>query len=212
EDLPLWRDFLTRRYAAVSAFNTAHGQHFNRFDAVPLPENLPPGSAVLQDWNDFISEKALVWEQFSQTVLGFIPTALADERGLWRDFLTSRHADIGTLNLAYRMTDRRFEEVPLPADLPAAGARRNDWLAFTKRPIASPGANKRRLWQDFLARRYRRIGAFNQAYQTNWAGFDSVSLADELPRDGAPLQDWYQFESVVLAMHASAHRFTVLLP
>jgi phage tail-like protein len=212
EDLPLWRDFLARRYATVSALNQAHGQPFNRFDEVPLPNHLPPGSALLQDWNDFIGEKALVWEQFSQALLGFVPGAVADERGLWRDFLAGRYANIGALNLAYGATYRSFEEVPLPADLPAAAARLNDWLAFTKRPMAAPSANKRKLWQDFLARRYRRIGALNQAYQTNWAGFDSVSLADELPRDGTPSQDWYQFESVVLAMHSTAHRFTVLLP
>ena len=33
-----------------------------------------------------------------------------------------------------------------------------------------------------------------------------------LPADGAPLLDWFQFESVVLPMQRKAHRFTVLLP
>jgi hypothetical protein len=39
-----------------------------------------------------------------------------------------------------------------------------------------------------------------------------MPLPDELPRDGAPLNDWYQFETIVLRMQDSAHRFTVLLP
>jgi hypothetical protein len=33
-----------------------------------------------------------------------------------------------------------------------------------------------------------------------------------LPLDGAALADWFQFESVVLSMQRTAHRFTVLLP
>ncbi|NTU83119.1 MAG: hypothetical protein HGA45_27740, partial [Chloroflexales bacterium] len=33
-----------------------------------------------------------------------------------------------------------------------------------------------------------------------------------LPADGAPLRDWYQFETVVRPMYAAAHRFSVLLP
>jgi hypothetical protein len=68
------------------------------------------------------------------------------------------------------------------------------------------------LWQDFLARRYRRIKSLNTSYQTTWAGFESVPFPDQLPLDGAPLADWFQFESVVLRMQRAAHRFTVLLP
>jgi hypothetical protein len=37
-------------------------------------------------------------------------------------------------------------------------------------------------------------------------------LPESLPADGAPLQDWFQFEGLVLPMLAAAHRFTVLLP
>ncbi len=68
------------------------------------------------------------------------------------------------------------------------------------------------LWQDFLARRYRRIKSLNTIYQTTWTSFELVPLPDQLPLDGAPLADWFQFESVVLRMQRAAHRFTVLLP
>ncbi len=67
-------------------------------------------------------------------------------------------------------------------------------------------------WQNFLARRYRRIGALNDTYLTTWDSFESIPLPGQLPQDGPPLLDWYQFESVVLAMQRTAHRFTVLLP
>jgi hypothetical protein len=52
----------------------------------------------------------------------------------------------------------------------------------------------------------------NQLYGTNWTGFELVPLPESLPADGAPLQDWFQFEGLVLPMLAAAHRFTVLLP
>jgi phage tail-like protein len=67
-------------------------------------------------------------------------------------------------------------------------------------------------WQNFLARRYQRIGALNQTYQMHYASFDDVPLPTELPQGGPLLQDWYDFETVVLAMQRTAHRFTVLLP
>ena len=33
-----------------------------------------------------------------------------------------------------------------------------------------------------------------------------------VPPDGPPLQDWYDFETIVLATYSVAHQFTVLLP
>lgn len=77
-------------------------------------------------------------------------------------------------------------------------------------PIA--GDEDRGAWQDFLARRYQRVGALNAAYQTSWKSFDAVPLPSELPSPGPALQDWYDFETVVMAMRNAAHRFTVLLP
>ena len=67
-------------------------------------------------------------------------------------------------------------------------------------------------WHEFLARRYGRIGALNDAYGTNWTTFDDVPLPERVPAASAQLADWYQFESIVLAMQRTAHQFTVLLP
>jgi hypothetical protein len=54
--------------------------------------------------------------------------------------------------------------------------------------------------------------AYQLSDQSRLAAFTRAQLPDRLPPDGAPLHDWYQFEAVVLAMHRTAHRFTVLLP
>jgi hypothetical protein len=43
-------------------------------------------------------------------------------------------------------------------------------------------------------------------------GFPDARPFSELPPDGAPLADWYAFESVVVAMRDRAHQFRVLLP
>ena len=77
-------------------------------------------------------------------------------------------------------------------------------------PVA--GDADRGAWHDFLARRYQRVGALNAAYQTSWPSFAAVPLPSELPSPGPTLQDWYDFETVVMAMRNAAHRFTVLLP
>lgn len=71
-------------------------------------------------------------------------------------------------------------------------------------------------WQNFLERRYYHVNAYNAAYQLNTAqalfAFGQAELPNELPKDGAPLADWFQFEGVVVAMRRNAHHFTVLLP
>ena len=72
-------------------------------------------------------------------------------------------------------------------------------------------------WQEYLARRYRRIEAFHQAWKltgsaTRPSSFDDISLPQQLPPDGAPLVDWFQFASVALPMSRNAHRFSVLVP
>ncbi len=66
-------------------------------------------------------------------------------------------------------------------------------------------------WREFLARRYVTPSAFSAAYGVG-VGPASIGLPDRLPPDGAPLLDWHQFESIVMAMRRTANRFSVLLP
>ncbi len=155
---------------------------------------------------------AKIWESFSLSVLGFVPSpSAALERRQWQGFLSAEYKnEIGFLNSAHRRNYRDFENILLPN-----GAETNpnliaDWKKYVAETSASGG--NRRLWQDFLARRYRRIGQLNKIYATNWESFEFVSLFDRLPSANQPLADWYLFESVVLAMRQTAHRFTVLIP
>jgi hypothetical protein len=61
-------------------------------------------------------------------------------------------------------------------------------------------------WRAFLSHRYPNDAAAAAAHPP--AGDPPTAL----PADGAPLLDWFQFQSVVLPMKKKAHRFTVLLP
>jgi phage tail-like protein len=156
--------------------------------------------------------KAARWQQFSQETLGFVSWSSAADRSAWQVFLGARYGNINSLNSNHQTSYSGFDEIPLPADLPANSTTQKDWLDFVSNanPAATPV--ERLLWQDFLARRYRRSNSLNDAYGTRWTSFDVVSLPDELPRDGAALRDWYQFEGIVMQMQRTAHRFTVLLP
>jgi phage tail-like protein len=106
------------------------------------------------------------------------------------------------------------ERLPLaePAQAGAWRALVQDALGFVP-AIASAGAA---FWQAFLRRRYGRVEALDDAYGLAGSGrygdFGAAAVPVELPRDGAPLRDWWQFETVVLPMRRTAHRFTVLLP
>jgi hypothetical protein len=97
-----------------------------------------------------------------------------------------------------------------PTDLALAAI----WRQFVRENlgfIPSASGFKDR-WLDFLRRRYQHIGMLNGAYlPRSYTSFEAIGLK-ELPPDGAPLLDWYQFETIVLAMQRTAHRFSVLVP
>ena len=134
------------------------------------------------------------WDGFWVGELGFLPHSGADERLRWRRFQTTRllAAPESVIDLPRRAA---------PAGLEAA------WAEFLT--LASPD---RRRWQDFLAGRYRRIARLNAAHGGDWTDFDQVSLPDHLPQGQAAAIDWFQFESRLLPIARSAHRFSVLLP
>jgi phage tail-like protein len=67
-------------------------------------------------------------------------------------------------------------------------------------------------WRDFLARRYRTVRALNESHRSGWSSFADVTLPASLPQQSALFRDWYEFESIVVQMRRTAHRFTVLLP
>ena len=133
---------------------------------------------------------------------------------------TSWRPDQGRANLNQRYLDVLGSEAnPLtqyPLIPPTDAQESATWTQFSTTTLgfvpSSSNSATLQLWQDFLARRYRRIKSLNTVYQTSYAGFESVPFPEQLPFDGAPLADWFQFESVVLRMQRAAHRFTVLLP
>ena len=157
-------------------------------------------------------EREAEWTQFSRETLGFVPAATATEARLWQGFLKRRYRSAEQLKKKYKTKWASFAQVPLPGDMPLTNPRLRDWLQFLEETQALPAAAARTRWQGFLARRYQSVARLNEAYGTHWAAFEVASLPDGLPPDGAPLQDWYQFEGAVLAMHEGAHHFTVLLP
>lgn len=119
------------------------------------------------------------------------------------------------MQIRYNTTDK-IERIPTPFPIhEPSGADSATWQAFARNVlgfIPSIQVSHREIWQNFLARRYHAIAALNQAYSQTYADFAAIPVPLELPPDGAPLQDWWDFERVVLAMRRTAHRFRVLLP
>lgn len=152
------------------------------------------------------------WQEFSQTTLGFVPSGGAEELDLWRRFLQGRYVDIARFDQEYGTTYQAFADIPLPSGSDEEEAARRDWTEFIQGTAALTQVETRGLWQGFLQRRYQRIEALNQAHRTTWKDFGSVAYPTVLPQDGPLLQDWFHFESVVLTMQRTAHRFTVMLP
>ncbi len=158
------------------------------------------------------AEEAKIWQRFALESIGFAPSdAAAAERKQWQGYLRDKYRnEIADLNQAQNTIYTKFDEIFLPRGTETNAVLPADWQEFVVQKTVSSRA--RRLWQDFLARRYRRIGQLNEFYETNWSSFGFVALFDCLPSPDKPLADWFQFESGVLAMQRAAHRFTVLIP
>jgi phage tail-like protein len=145
----------------------------------------------------------------------------------------SERASIVFVPLAQRWTpdqqrealERRWREALVAAKLPAGDSypvRAPEspellalWPAFSRQTLGfvpPSTSGDVGVWREFLTSRYRSIAAMNAAYGASLASFGEVGLAQALPANGAPLRDWYQFESVVMPMRQTAHRFRVLVP
>jgi phage tail-like protein len=122
--------------------------------------------------------------------------------------------------------NQRWQEaasLPAASEFPVRDPGRElseTWRAFTRArlgfvPSADP-IRDQAAWQAFLSKRYRTIGALNTAYglptSAQYRSFDKIDPPAQLPSDGAPMMDWYEFESILLPMQRAAHRFVVLLP
>jgi phage tail-like protein len=181
---------LVRRYAEFLQRPLAVQEQLAAFDLAP------PVDAGLTDLEN--AQNQARWRQFCEQNLGFAPAAGALERQRWQRFLAARAAAAGD-----------FAAARLPADWPGDAALAALWQDFCALPDP---ARVRFRWQDFLARRYRRIERLNAACRTAWPAFDWVALPDRLPETAAAQADWLQFEKQLLAMARTAHRFSVLLP
>jgi hypothetical protein len=221
----LWRAFLQTKYVSITALNSRYRTTYGAFTDVPVPEQWPVPSEEIEDWLQLALDNvrlpirepadnttAGLWRGFTRSVLGFVPALASDDLERWRDFLANRYGNIAALNEEHRTKLGAFDEVPLPRDVPEEGALREDWNDFVIESVELGSSRREALWQAFLARRYRRIADLNAGYGTSWQTFAQVPVPRELPTKPAALQDWFQFETVVMAMHQAAHKFIVLLP
>jgi phage tail-like protein len=165
-------------------------------ELAPFPLVPPPG------------EDAPKWRQLCETALGFVPGTGAAERTRWQAFLRARHTE-DELRQHYGVDYSSIGSLAVPRDWPQSEAQRKDWRDFC---AVLDGAWARGRWQDFLARRYRRIERLQRAHQATWPAFELVALPDVLPATAQAQTDWLQFERQLLGMHRTAHRFSVLLP
>jgi len=132
-----------------------------------------------------------------QRALGFVPRAALEEARLWAAW-----------NTAALATGRSsIEHPPIPADEPDDAAEWRDYL-----DKSAPCAALRQRWQNFLARRWRRVSLLNQAWGTRWRAFERIPSPLLLPASEAALADWHRFESQVIRGLAGAHRFRIVLP
>ena len=107
-----------------------------------------------------------------------------------------------------------------PLSPPAQPTERAFWTTFSQGVLGfvpAAGSADVSRWRAFLERRYGAIERLNAAYQGYLPGsqvvdFASLTLPTSLPAGGAPVLDWYEFETQILPRERVAHRFRVLVP
>lgn len=182
-------DGLHRRYRAALAADGIAGAE------TALYSPLPP------------AQGAQTWTRFSAETLGAVPQLAAALSERWAAHLSTLEAS------------QRFGLGPgLPRSWPndADPERRakaqelwRDFLALRLPPDLRRWLTR---WQLFLARRYRRMDAYLQAWGTAWPDFGLVPPPDVLPSSPQAFADWMLFETRLEAMASAAHRFSVLVP
>ena len=136
----------------------------------------------------------------------------------YRDFLKGEYGSgIGPLNKAFGSSYSGYGGIKFPPVLPACEPEAGLWRSFLRTGLnvryAAVERGDLRVWQEFLARRYRRVEELNRAWglAPGYSSFAKVELPQEIPT-GRTLEDWVQFVSVYLPAVRAAHRFTVLVP
>jgi phage tail-like protein len=132
---------------------------------------------------------------------GFIPRAAIEEARLWASWTAAQQALAAGGSTSSSL---------IPTDEPTNATARTAWTTYLA--ASQPCAPLRQRWQDFLARRWRRVSALNAAWGTRWRDFDRIPSPVEAPAADAALADWHRFEAQVLRGLAGAHRFRIVLP
>jgi phage tail-like protein len=123
----------------------------------------------------------------------------------YQEFMSARNVKTGIV--------QSFSTTP-----PSDAALQKLWQQFAQETLSFVPAvgTDAAQWRSFLTRRYQFVDRYNDSYRLTGAAritrFEDAAFPINIPGDGAPLQDWYQYQAVFLPMQATAHRFTVLLP
>lgn len=176
-------DGLHRRYRAALAADGIAGAETAQYTPVPPAQG------------------ADIWARFSAETLGAVPQLAAALSQRWT-------AHLATLD----STERHGLGPGLPRSWPDTADAQALWREFVT--LRLPADLRRWLtrWQLFLARRYRRMDAYLQAWGMAWPEFGLVPPPDLLPSSPQALADWVLFETRLEAMAQTAHRFSVLVP
>lgn len=106
-------------------------------DAACLPDGDLP-LAVPAD-----AATASAWQAFADAALGFTPGTGPAAQQAYRDFLARRYRRIAVYDTTYGDAATTFDEIPLPATLPADGAPLRDWYEFNAIALATRATGHR---------------------------------------------------------------------
>jgi len=221
---PAWDDYRRRlfiRYAMI--FFQYRGTPRGIRMALRLALDECPGEHIFTDLNCCGSEapgslriiEAFRTRAFPGVLYGdptdVLRSGITLENAVWRP--EDGHAE---LNYRYQQSSGLAGEYPI---YDPGGAASESWKLFSLKNLGfAPAARSADwpLWQAYLMRAYGTLAAYNTAYALSpdqaLESFDNAEMPKSLPADGAPLEDWYRFETVFLPLVRNAHHFSVLLP
>ena len=190
--LPIYRDFLKRKYKNIALLNERHESNYQHFNDLTFPDVLPRSGVMFADWNEFIT-----------SIVNPEHLSIAGTEFLYRDFLKKKYTTLDNLISAHEFGFRKIEDIPLIERLTDENtAYAKDWLEFVKEHAElhwlRPDSAATTEFRTFLAAPYQtgnnvNYEALNEAVGEHYRTLDDIYVPLQKPKNPHMAEQWNAF-------------------
>jgi len=199
----LYRKYVADKYTSPSPnldlYNMRSSEYYLKFQDIKIPKSSGMDENIIKaDWDQFMTELPLIYKATGFRLIGQLTGRV--ER-LYRKHITAKYGTLEKINKTYETEFANGTQVRAPTErLLERGFKyddnlmMNEYLEFKKNlpnkymyPVLIEGN-----YQVVLTRKYNKINAFNEKYNTKFDNFNQILLPETI--DGTKFkEDWEIF-------------------